>query len=78
MMFVQRFVNVFYPMHRKRAFLRVIDDSKALILGTGIVSAATQVRVSIPYAFSILTIYLNIFQIKCRKIKWVKGNLKRQ
>ena len=56
MMFVQRFVNVFYPMHRKRAFLRVIDDSKALILGTGIVSAATQVRVSIPYAFSILTI----------------------
>ncbi|KAI1714152.1 7 transmembrane receptor (rhodopsin family) domain-containing protein [Ditylenchus destructor] len=49
MMFAQRFVHIFFPMHRWRGkiedegtFFRTLDDTPKLILITGIMAAGTQ------------------------------------
>jgi hypothetical protein len=41
-MFGQRFAYVFFPVQRQKFILRALEDSKALILGTGLISAFTQ------------------------------------
>lgn len=48
MMFAQRFAHIFFPMHRVKAdeggkLLRILDDTRILILITGLMSAGSQV-----------------------------------